>query len=171
MNDKELRDLSREELLKVIKIFSRNWITLDGLWFLGVEDEFGLEAAVKLDEQMWSKQAGIEARRMRRALDIKQKGPIGVAQAYSLLTACAADTFVPELSGTPERLRVRINHCNAQEARERLGRPIFPCKPVGLAIFNSLIKEVDPQVTVKCLLCPPDPVTGSYWCEWELTPE
>ncbi len=65
MNDKELRDLSREDLLKVIKIFSRNWITLDGLWFLGVEDEFGLEAAVKLDEQMWSKQAGIEARRMR----------------------------------------------------------------------------------------------------------
>ncbi|MFC1962543.1 DUF6125 family protein [Chloroflexota bacterium] len=171
MNDKELRELSREELLKVIKIFARNWITLDGLWFLGVEDEFGLEAAVKLDEQMWSKQAGNEARRMRKALNIKQKGPIGVAQAYSLLTACAADTFVPELSGTPERLRVRINHCNAQEARERLGRSIFPCKPVGLAIFNSLIKEVGPQVKVKCLICPPDPVTGSYWCEWELTPE
>src|SRR3989304_5436339 len=130
MTDEELRKLSREELLKVTKVFGRNWITLDGLWFMGVEDEFGMEAAVKLDERMWSKQAGIEAKRMREALGLTQKGPAGVAQAYSLLTPCWADAFQPEFSGTPERLRVRINHCNAQEAREKLERPRFPCKPV-----------------------------------------
>ncbi|MDP2743886.1 MAG: DUF6125 family protein [Dehalococcoidia bacterium] len=169
MTDEELQKLSREELLKVIKVLGRNWITLDGLWFTGVEDEFGMEAAVKLDERMWSKQAGIEARRMREALGISEKGPPGVARAYSMLTPCWADAFLPEFSGTPDRLRVRINHCNAQEAREKLGRPRFPCKVVGLSHFNSIIRAVDQEVEVKCLVCPPDPLHGSYWCEWELT--
>ncbi|MDP2743693.1 MAG: DUF6125 family protein, partial [Dehalococcoidia bacterium] len=75
----------------------------------------------------------------------------------------------PEFSGTPDRLRVRINHCNAQEAREKLGRPRFPCQVVGLSHFNSIIRAVDQEVEVKCLVCPPDPLMGNYWCEWELT--
>lgn len=168
MTEEELQRLSREDLLKVLKVFSLNWITLDGLWFTGVEDKFGMEAAVELDERMWSKQAGVEVRRMRKALNLTTKGPAAVAEAYGLLTACTTDTFAPEYSGTPERMRVRVNHCTAQEVRQQHGRPIFPCKPVGLAIFNSMIKEVDPEVKLKCLLCPPDPLDGSYWCEWEL---
>ena len=28
-----LEDLSKKELLKVIEIFSLNWLTVDGLWF------------------------------------------------------------------------------------------------------------------------------------------
>ncbi len=169
MNEQELSHLTKAQLLKILKVYSLNWITLDGLWFSGVEEKFGMDAAVELDERMWSKQSAVEAHRMREALNITTKGPAGVAEAYGLLTACTGETFAAEYSGTPQKMRVRVPHCTAQEARQKRGKPIFPCKPVGLAIFKGLIKEVDPSVKLKCLLCPPDPVDGSYWCEWELS--
>ena len=39
----ELEDLPKEALLKLIRMFSRNWLTVDGLWFRNVEDEYDLD--------------------------------------------------------------------------------------------------------------------------------
>ena len=51
--------------LDVIKMFSKNWLTLDGLWFTWVEDKYGLDAALDLDMKMWEKQALIESQRIK----------------------------------------------------------------------------------------------------------
>jgi hypothetical protein len=32
---------------------ARNCLTMDGLWFLAVEAEYGLAAAVKIDRKVW----------------------------------------------------------------------------------------------------------------------
>ena len=73
-----LEDLSKKELLKVIEMFSLNWLTVDGLWFTLVEDKYGLEAALELDLKMWQRQALTEARRIKKYMGIEGGGINGV---------------------------------------------------------------------------------------------
>ena len=75
----DLEGLPKETLIKMIRMFSKNWLAVDGLWFQAVEDEFGFEAAFRLDMQMWAKQAVIEARRIKEISKIvleKYKGKV-----------------------------------------------------------------------------------------------
>lgn len=64
MNKASLERLPKKTLIKLIQTYARNWVTLDGLWFTGVEDRFGTDVAVELDHQMWKKQAAIETKRL-----------------------------------------------------------------------------------------------------------
>ncbi|MFH1351645.1 MAG: DUF6125 family protein [Pseudomonadota bacterium] len=51
---RELEKLPKETLLEVIKMYSRNYVTVDGLWFSGVEEKYGLDAAMELDVRRWN---------------------------------------------------------------------------------------------------------------------
>ena len=69
--DDPIQEMTKQQLLEVIRLFSRNWITLDGLWFTLVEDTFGLEAALDLDRKMWERHALIEARRIKKYMTVR----------------------------------------------------------------------------------------------------
>ena len=43
----ELEKLPKETLIELIKMYSRNWHTCDGLWFSGVEEQYGPEKVSK----------------------------------------------------------------------------------------------------------------------------
>ncbi len=50
---KEIKDLSKEEILALLHDAALNWLAHDGLWFRAVEDKYGLDAAVELDKAAW----------------------------------------------------------------------------------------------------------------------
>ena len=62
--------LPRETLIKIIEMMGKNWLSVDGLWFQGVEDEFGMEAALRLDFRMWQRQSVLEGQRLKEALGL-----------------------------------------------------------------------------------------------------
>lgn len=56
MNNREaLNSLSKEELIDLIEIYSKNWLALDGVWFQSVERKFGMDEAIFHDEQAWKR--------------------------------------------------------------------------------------------------------------------
>ena len=48
---KQVEDLSKEELLELIKIYGKNWLALDGVWFQSIEQKYGIEEAVYHDAE------------------------------------------------------------------------------------------------------------------------
>ena len=42
MVNKVLEQLDKEELIKLIEIYSKNWLAMDGVWFQSVERKFGM---------------------------------------------------------------------------------------------------------------------------------
>jgi len=46
-----LTDLSREELIKLLKVFAKNWLSHDGCWFIAAEEKYGLETAMELHKE------------------------------------------------------------------------------------------------------------------------
>lgn len=55
-----------------IEFLLRQYRVMDGLWFLAVEEEFGLEHAVRINEKVWEEMGSRSAREIKKDLRSKR---------------------------------------------------------------------------------------------------
>ncbi len=162
-------ELTREELEGMLHDAALNWLAHDGLWFLAVEDRFGMEAAIELDGRAWEQFTVIEAKRIMKRHGIAPGGGIpALARALGkrLYALINRQEIVEQ---TESRLVFRMNDCRVQSTRRRKGLPDFPCKPVGIIEYREFAKTIDPRIETRCLSCPPDPHPEGWFCAWEFS--
>ena len=152
---------------RLAEVFSRSITTMDGLWFLAVEEEYGFDAALELDIRVWEKLGSIQARRMVNGFAIKEDNPL-----RTLIRALEVDSilriYAPEAPVlTDSKAILRCTDCPPQKARVRDGKGEFDCKGVGIAFFKAYAEAIDPRIKLTCLVCPPDAHPPQYWCEWQ----
>jgi hypothetical protein len=161
--------LSREELLRALEAFAKNWLAHDGCWFLAAEERHGLEAAIELDTRAWERFAAVEARRIMETFAIAADGGLeALARALELRMYALVNEQHAEWSADRSRLRFVMDRCRVQETRRRKGLPDFPCRPVGTVEFTTFARTVDPRIVTACLHCPPDAPPGAA-CAWEFS--
>ncbi len=160
-------EMNREELLRALEAFAKNWLAHDGCWFLGAEEVYGMDAAIDLDARAWKRFAAAEARRLMEVFDIPENGGLeALARALDLRMYTLVNPQRLEWSDDHSRLRLVVEACRVQETRRRKGLPDFPCKPVGIVEYTTFARTIDPRIEARCLQCPPDaPPTGA--CSWE----
>jgi hypothetical protein len=162
----ELSDLSREKLIELMENFAKNWLAHDGLWFQAVERAHGLEHAIELDAQAWSRFSPIEAQRIKVFLDLPENGGLDAlekALAYRLYAVLNKQ----RCERVDDRLRFFMEDCRVQSARKRKGMPDFPCKKVGIVEYSTFASTIDPRIKTRCIACPPDVHPDEYYCGWE----
>ena len=153
---------------KLAELCSRSLYTLDGLWFSAVEQEYGIDVALKLDEEVWRQLGQAQARRVRKGFAIKENSPVR-AVIRMLQVDPIMVVYKPEIMALSDNKAVFCcTDCPPQKARVRDGRGEFPCKPVGIAFFRSYAEVVAPGMKLSCLACPPDAHPSQYWCEWQV---
>jgi hypothetical protein len=162
---KFLESLSKQELLKCIDILSKNLLTLDGYWFLGVEDRYGQDVAIEIDRKAWERYAVSEARRVKSFLNITEGTLDDMEKAVQLVSI--APVFAYEVVRRQKSVVLTVRNCRPQTARIRSGRGEFPCKPVGLAHLSAFAREINQKFKARCIHCPPDKHTKDAWCSWE----
>ena len=163
----KLAEYSREQLEGMLHDAALNWLAHDGLWFLAVEADAGLDKAIELDAEAWGGFTVIEARRIMRRHGIEPGGGI---EALALALDRRLYSFINEqqvVERTATRLVFRMNDCRVQATRKRKGLPDFPCKPVGLVEYSGFARTIDPRLETRCLGCPPDPHPEGWYCTWE----
>ncbi len=167
----ELFKLTKEELIGLLTDAAKNWLAHDGLWFLEVEKELGIDKAIELDRNAWEKFTVLEATRIMKRMNIKRGSGIpGLVKA--LKYRLYAHVNIQETIEISEKRCVfRMNDCRVQSARKRKGLTDFPCKPVGLVEYGNFAKTIDPRIKTRCIACPPDDHPEDYWCAWEFTIE
>jgi len=65
-----LATLSKEQLVEFLFLELRNLWTIDGLYFLGIEEADGTEHATSIDAHVWEVMGKIEARKLKQFLHI-----------------------------------------------------------------------------------------------------
>ena len=157
--------MPREDLIKLLQVFAKNWLAHDGCWFLSVEEDLDTEAAIKYDREAWRKFAPIEARRIMEARNIAAGGGLpALSEALKFRMYHALNEQEANLSeGT---LIFEMKGCRVQEARRRKGLPDFPCKSVGIVEFGEFAKAVDERIEAECIQCPPDELKSGQFCKW-----
>jgi len=138
------------------------------LYFLGIEERFGTEAATEIDANCWKLMGKLEARELKTLLGIKEANVPALIEALKH-TSWALYQTAKETEATEKRGIFRVTDCRTQKTRIEKGLAEFPCKPVRLAFLKSFAEAFNPNIKVTCRTCPPDKHTEKCWCEWEFT--
>jgi len=70
---KLISEIPREKLPDFIFHHLRDLWAVDGLYYIGIEEAFGTEAATEIDRKVWEVMGKIEARRLKEFLGINDK--------------------------------------------------------------------------------------------------
>ena len=145
------------------------WLAHDGLWFLEVEKLLGMEKAIELDRNAWAHFTVLEANRIMQRHNLPKNGGLKTlkqALAYRLYACINTQEIVEE---TDNSFVFRMKECRVQAARQRAGRPPFPCKSVGIVEYSGFASTIDPRIKTECIGCPPDEKHPEYFCAWRFT--
>lgn len=163
----ELAKLPKETLVKFIEVLSKNFIAIDGLWFSEVEKRYGTELAIEIDTRVWERYGLIEANRIKKSLGIKGGGLQALLKSLYFQAWLYSMGF--DIETEDNKILFTVTDCRPQKARVRKGKGEFACKGVGVALFKSFTRVIDPKIKMKCLVCPPDEHPEDVWCSWEFT--
>lgn len=164
----EIAELSRQELLKLLEVYAKNWSAHDGCWFLAAEEKYGMEAAMLLDAMAWKRFAPIEALRIKEAFGIPDHGGLEALESALQLRMYALANKQDVVWTASSTLELHMVECRVQLARRRKGLQDFPCKQVAVVHFPEFARAIDPAIQTECLSCPPDAV-GEGYCKWRFT--
>ena len=166
LDRKLIEGLPREKLADFIFLHLRDMWAVDGLYYLGIEKEYGTKAATEIDRRVWEVMGKIEARRIKDLLEIKGNDIPSVMGALQY-SGWALDLEDKEILVENDRGIVRNVKCRVQNTRLKKGLDEFGCKPVRWGFLKSFAKEFNPDIVVDCKVCPPDEHPDDLWCEWE----
>lgn len=165
--DLEMLDsMPKDNLFKLFFLHIKNLWRVDGLYFLGIEEKFGTEAATEIDANCWKIMGKIEARELKETLSVKKNDVVALLQTLRT-TSWALYQTEKELKASAKRGVFRVTRCRTQETRISKGLGEFPCKRVRFGYLESFAKEFNPNIEVVCRMCPPGPHPENMWCEWE----
>jgi len=161
-----LGEMPKERLLDLFALHVRNIWRVDGLYFLGIEERFGTEAATDVDAACWRAMGKIEARYLRDILGVRGVDPESFIRLLRN-TSWALDIPGKEGEVSDDGAVFRVVDCGTQNTRIRKGLGVFPCKRVRQGYLEAFARELDPGIEVSCRACPPDELPPGVWCEWE----
>lgn len=160
-----LESLSREQLLELLSIYSKNWQAMDGVWFQSVEGKYGMEEAMYHDVEAWKRFTVTEARRIKKFLNLPEySGLEGLEQALQFRFYANLSHY--QLIRQGDTLLYRVLECRVQQARTRKNLGLHPCKPAGLAEYAGFAKTIDGRITCQCLSCCPEVTDPGCACAW-----
>lgn len=163
-----VEDLSKEQLLELMKLQAKNWLALDGVWFQSVEAKYDIEEAIYHDGEAWKRYTVIEAKRIKSFLGLSEHpGLDGLEQAFAMRIYANINPY--EVIRENNKLTLRVLACRVQTARARKQMEAFPCKPVGFIEYEGFAKTIDDRFSCRCVCCPPDELKDGCACVWEFT--
>jgi hypothetical protein len=162
---KDIGSLSKEELIKRLKLATDVAMAVDGMWFMAVEEADGFDKALELDIKVWERYAEVLLKRIRKYYHLEQTGLEGLKEVFRLDPLWDSVEFeVVEDDGN--RLMFQVNRCPALEAMERLERKTYTCEPVETVYFTTMARLYDPRIEVKALKLPPRSSDKDICCQW-----
>lgn len=167
-NHENLNKYTKEELIELIEIYSKNWLAMDGVWFQSIEQKLGMDEAMYHDAEAWRRFTVIEAKRIKEFLKLPDNSGIeGLAEALKLRFYVNINEDKIEIDGNT-LIYTSVN-CRVQRARERKGMPFHPCKSVGIIEYSGFAKVIDERFVCECVSCYPDITDKSCCCKWKFT--
>jgi hypothetical protein len=165
---KMLKNMHQETLLNLFHMHIRNIWRVDGLYFLGVEEKFGTEAATQIDTDCWKILGKMEARELKTLLKLEKNNLPSLMLALRN-TSWSLYQEQKEVEVSATRGLYRVVKCRTQQTRLNKGLGEFPCKNVRFSYLKSFAEEFNPKIKVDCQICPPSKHSENVWCQWEFT--
>jgi len=159
--------MSKAQLIELLKLYAQLLLTVDGLWFVGMEKAKGMDETIKFDKEVWRLFGALEAKRMKKFLGMESVTTVEDICKLVLLSPMWVSVG-PQAEIQNDRCYLTATNCHPQKARIRQGLGELPCKSVGAAYFEGFAPALNPDLKYRCVCCPPDEHTEDVWCKWEV---
>ncbi len=164
---------SKEALIKLLKVFSRNLLHIDALWFKRVTKEVSFDAALSWSTDIWDKQCQYDMKDVMKALNITGND---VETFFKTLQMVPGFPLV--LMGYEMDLKTKnhgfltIHRCPTVDLYEKqgnTGEEILDrvCHELEVPAFKALTLPVNPEIEMTCLKLPPREGKNDICCQWE----
>jgi len=163
-----LKAMTKEKVLDLFFMHVKNLWRVDGLYFLGIEEKFGTEAATQIDTNCWKTMGKLEARELKNLLSLKKNDIPAFMQALRN-TSWSLYQEEKQIESSLSKGVYKVIKCRTQQTRINKGLGEFPCKNVRFSYLKSFAQEFNPNIKVNCHICPPGAHPKNIWCEWEFT--
>ncbi len=120
---------------QIAEFYKRSFSTIDGLWFMKVEEKYGFDAALKIDDEVWKVLPKIQARLVKSMCDQGN----GIEALYECLkTKMKIDgfKFVDDIRDDKRGFNLVITDCPWHDLMVKSGREHLSGK-VGTLVCNT----------------------------------
>jgi len=144
-----------EKTLK--EYYRKSYFAVDGLWFMKTEDAHGFEEALRLDAEVWSVLAKLQARKTRELLKIKGNTIKDLITALKLKWTAEEYDYTIEETDDAQGV-VLLRACPWLEVMKKAGREHLTPK-IGECVctreYAAWAKEFSPEIKVRLdeMLC------------------
>lgn len=105
----------------IIEMLRRSYFAVDGLWFMMIEEDDGLERAFTIDERVWHVMPKIQARKARELLSCQGDSPADVVRCLALKLAAEGHDYTIHATD-PARAEIVITSCPWRKVLESAER-------------------------------------------------
>jgi len=111
-------DLTSEQIAEYLR---RSYAAVDGLWFVKVEEEYGFDAALDIDERVWRVIPKIQARMLKRMAGVDH-GLGGLQRCLTTKLSLEGAEFQVEWDQARTSLRIVLTRCPWYDLMVKSGR-------------------------------------------------
>lgn len=162
-------DLSKDFLLKLIRVWQFAWIELEGAWEEEVEARYGVHVAMSCDLQMWLRCADLCNTRYVKIARIPMKNAVDCLKALQL----PLDNTMGAVYPTKQEIRsenhaiVTVTRCPSLEFYEKKApqRIVPMCQTVEPPLIDRY--KVSQEVQLMATKLPPREGPDDIACQWE----
>ena len=104
---------------QMAEYFHRSYTAADGLWFMKVEEKFGFDVALEVDDEVWKVLPKIQARMIKQFLDLEE-GPDTLLKALIVRLKMEGFTFTSEK--TTNGFQISVTGCPWHKMMIKSGR-------------------------------------------------
>ena len=120
---------------QIIEYFERSYTAVDGLWFMKVEEIYGFDTALDIDDEVWKVMPKIQARKLKSMGGLSH-GLDGLQQGLTTKLTLDGFAFKAEQSDNNRSLKITLSECPWHNIMIKAGREDLS-GPVGSRICTT----------------------------------
>jgi hypothetical protein len=120
---------------QIEEYFHRSYTTVDGLWFMKIEEKYGFDAALDIDNEVWKIMPKIQARFLK-SLGKTGDGINGLFECLTTRLALEGYKFKAGKTGNGDNFKITVNICPWHNLMVKSGREKLSGK-IGTLICNT----------------------------------
>ena len=166
----KLSDFSPDALARLLKLYAKLYIALDGIWYLTLKERLGSDEALACDIKAWERNCKYEMARIKRHLKIRGNDVAALMKALQFCPWCLMMEYHIDIKDSNSAL-MTVTYCPTLDALEQegKGRENEICRIVEPTVLKAYASFFDPNIKVNGLKLPPRKNKDDICCQWEFT--
>ncbi len=161
-------NFSKETLMKLLEIYGKYLLRIDGFWYLTVMEKWGNDKAFDCDVKVWEILQPWEVKVISDLLNIWGKSVATVMKYFQIWPWLWVMNFDIDLKSQNHGV-VTITHCPTLKSLEKegTGRERLICQEMDPKMMGIVAHHFNPDIEVKGLKVPPRTDYSDCCCQWE----